>query len=389
MWARSGCPSTMAEPSTAAAPAAEQRIQRVIEAAGSAGRGAEGAGVLVVRFDGRSSAVLRIEARYPLKLLHLIDRRTQLPRHTATAAHVELPLLPPHAAPVVQMLGYGGGLLSADRLSLDVRLLDRSSLLLTTPAHGRAYKQCQPAHPVHIRQASGRSVDVSGSEVRHSVHLGPSSLLLFVPSAVSLFAHSSLATATTVRLHSTASVLLVDVIAGGRLTQGEQFGHSVRYSATTTVHYTDAADQRVPAMRDRTVLLAQHCHDDGATVGRFQARGTVLLLGPHLLPLAIHLFLAHNQRTVRKARGGQQPASQSTECVVSAAWVCGSAPDPVAADCVVDSAAVQRCVGGGSVSGGCLLRLLSAEVESLLHTVGRLLSALDSHMQGAAPWQRV
>jgi len=346
----------------------------------AAGRGAEGEGELAVQFDGRSSVVLRIEARYPLKLLHHINRHSQqLPADT-----VKLPRLPSHVPPVVQMVGYGGGLLGADRLSLNVRLAEHSSLLLTTPANGRAYKQQQPAYTTTARSSSSRPSHFS-SELRHTFHLGPSSLLLFVPSPLSLFARSSLATATTAHLHPTASLLLLDVIAGGRHTQGEQFGQS-DYSATTTLHFD--GDGRVPALRDRTVLRGRQCEDEAA-FGRYKARGTVLLLGPHLLPLAVQLFLAHNQRTVRKRARSAESAAVSTECVVSAAWVCGHAPELLPADYLVDSAAVERCLSGGRVSGGCLLRLLSVEVESLLHTVGQLLAPVDSHMQGVAPWQRV
>ena len=337
----------------------------------------EGEGVLVVRFDGRSSVILHIEARYPVKLLHHINRHPLSASHPAThqSACVELPHLPSSLPPVVQMVGYGGGLLSTDRLSLTVRLMERSSLLLTSPAHSRAYKQPQPL----------QHGTVSGSELRHTFHVGPSSLLLFVPSPVSLFASSSLATASTVHLHTTASLLLLDVITGGRHTQGEQFGQSL-YSATTTVYYN--TDSRVAAVRDRVVLSEQQL-DDAGMFGRYRARGTVLLLGPHLLPLALHLFIAHSQRNVRKVARGTGSTNLSTECVVSAAWVGGSAPEVGPAGCVLDSVAVERCLSDGRVRGGCLLRLLSVEVESLLRSVSRLLATLDSHMQGVAPWQRV
>ena len=356
----------------------------------SAGAGAEGEGSIVVRFDGRSSAVLRIEARYPLKLLHLIRRHSQLDARDLNAA---LPRLPPYVPPVVQMLGYGGGLLSADRLSLHAQLLPHSALTLTTPAHGRAYKQRQPALSASTssRPNDSRVGGIGGgSEVRHTFHLAAHSLLLFVPSPVSLFAHSSLAAHTTLHMHATASVLLLDAYTGGRPTQGERFGQAV-YSSTTSVYYqhedeaVGAGIAPIPALRDRSVLFGHQQLDDAATVGRYAARGSVLLLGPHLLPLAVQLFLAHNQRSVRK----KAHSVQSNECVVSAAWVCGHAPELLPADRAVDSAAVQRCLSGGRVDGGCLLRLLSVEVEALLQTVGRLLAALDAQLQGVAPWQRV
>ena len=342
----------------------------------------EGGGVLVVRFDGRSSVVLRIEARYPLKLLHQINRHAQLPSTAALqAVPALLPRLPAHLPPVVQMVGYGGGLLRADRLSLNVHLMPHASLLLTTPANGRVYKQ---HHSTHL-------TSTTGSELRHTFHVGPSSLLLFVPSPVSLFARSSLATHSTLHLHREASLLLLDVITSGRSTQGEQFGQS-QYSATTTVYYTDDNNHtdRVPTIRDRTVFGGEQHDDDAATVGSYKARGTVLLLGPQLLPLAVQLYLSHNQRGVRKKKAQHAEAgSGAVECVVSAAWVCGNAPELVPADCVMDTATVERCLSGGQVSGGCLLRLMSGEVDQLLQTVSRLLTALDSHMQGVAPWQRV
>ena len=398
-----GCLLRMAEPSEAAATSAALRT-----APPAAAESGAGVGSVVVRFDGRSSAVTVVEARYPLKLLHAINRHPHVAQHTAAlqSALVELPLLPPYVPPVVQVAGYGGGLLSGDRLSVNVRLMEHSSLLLTTPAHGRAYKQQQPAphshrgsptvpsgSSTHSSSSSGHSSTSSGhigSELRHAFHLGPAALLLFAPSPLSLFARSSLHTSTTVHLHRNSSALLVDVITGGRRSRGEQFGQSL-YSNTTTVYFTDGDDQRVPvpAMRDRSVLLGQQHCDEPLTVGRYQARGTVLLLGPHLLPLAVRLFLQCNQRSVKRRARMADPVSGSTECVVSAAWVCGNAPELVPADCVIDSAAVEICLRSGRVSGGCLLRLLSVEVENALQTVGRLLSALDVHMQGVAPWQRV
>ena len=352
----------------------------------------DGEGALVVGFDGRSSAVLRIEARYPLKLMHAIDRHSQHDSHSSNslASHsntqqslrsISLLRLPAHVPPVVQMLGYGGGLLSADRLSLKAQLTPHATLLLTTPAHGRAYKQ-----RLQQQQSTQPAGSVS-SEVSYSFHLGPSSLLLLAPFPVSLFANSSLATRCTVHMHSSASALLFDAITGGRHTRGEQFGH-VAHSATTTL-FIDDHDQHVPAVRDRSVLSGRPCDDDANMAGRYKARGTVLLIGPHLLPLAVELYLTHNQRTVRVKARSKDAAAASTECVVSAAWVCGNAPDLLPADCPVDSAAIERCLGGGRVSGGCLVRVLSVEVESLLQTVGSLLAALDWHMQGVAPWQRV
>jgi len=74
-------------------------------------------------------------------------------------------------------------------------------------------------------------------------------------------------------------------------------------------------------------------------------------------------------------------------CIVSASWV-GEGLPPEGED---EEAAVKRVSEEGGeveVSGGCLLRLMSGEINEMLDELQRLLAPLDTHMQGVAPWQR-
>ena len=320
--------------------------------------------------SGERSVIDTIHAHYPLKLMHAINRYPALPSPTPPPSPSPLlrllsSRLPSHLPPVVQMLSYGGGLVSSDCVRLTARLHPHSSLLLTTPAHGRVYGE-------RVRGA-GRV------EMVQEVECGEGSLALVVPSPLGPLRASEYAATLSVALGEGASLLLFDGLTSGRATLAEHFSVA-RYSSSTTVARWPAAADAAPLLRDRTVIVPPH-----AALHRHRAQATVVLLGPALLPLAVALYRGVQQRTVGRREGAAlwDADGRMRGCITSASWVAGSPPSDTE-----DEAAAARKVEGGSITGGCLLRLMGGDVAVVLDEVQRLLPTLDVHLQGVAPWQR-
>jgi hypothetical protein len=251
-----------------------------------------------------------------------------------------------------------------DQLHLDVTLKPHSTLLVTTPSHGKVY-----GHTV------GASVAVHQSFV-----CSPCSLLLFVPSPVSPFRDSSLTSHTAVHLDRSASALLFDGVTSGRTTLGEHFSMT-RYTSTTVITATGpASSPPLPLLRDRTVLAPPF-----AALHRHRVQATLTLIGPHLLPLSVALYRSIQQRTVRSVRRGGVTVSPFTPCLISASWIGGRPP----LDGEDEAAAARRLASDdGAEPGGCLVRMMSEEVADLLEEVQRMMAWLNEPLQGVAPWQR-
>ena len=330
-----------------------------------------GCGLLRCERDGGQCRVSRISAHYPLKLMHAIDRHCC--ERPAAAAALPGSQRPWHAPPAVQLLTYGGGVLGCDWLRLRVELLPASCLLLTTPSHGRLYRQ-------RAGCSGGETAKLS-----QDFRLAASSLLLYLPSPVSAFASSAVVSRSTVRLQASASVALLDCLTAGRQTLAESFQSVRRYEQETEVLLQSRPPRRL--LRERLVIAAPAA---GLLPHRCQA--SLLLLGPQLLPAALRLFLLLSQRTVRK----DEPA-----VLLSASWVGGHVPaaasgagagEEAEAEVEAEVARLLRLHAALSapLSGGCLLRLSGDEVCEIMAELGRVLDgALDCWTQGLAPWQRI
>lgn len=176
---------------------------------------------------------------------------------TGLKSHSPLRVLTPsnhgHAAWLF-LSSLGGGFVGGDSVSLEISVGDGASCWLSSQASSKAYRASNSAFEVTA------SVEGSGT--------------LFVwPDAVTCFAGASLKQTQRVSVSAQGSLMWVDVLTAGRVSQGERWAFT-SFSNRLSI---DVADQ--PWLRDAMLLSAEH----GALAERLagvEAIATVTMVGP-------------------------------------------------------------------------------------------------------------
>lgn len=250
---------------------------------------------------GEQSQVTRVLSQSPLRVL--------TPSNHGDAAWLFLSSL-------------GGGFVGTDSLSLEMHVGDGATVWFSSQASSKAYRACDSTFELKAR--------VEGNGV-----------LLVWPDAVTCFADASLRQTQRVDLSAQASVLWVDVLSAGRVSQGERWA----FKSFASRLFIDVAGQ--PWLRESTLLAA----DQGSLNERMaglEAVATVVLVGPSLLELS---------RTL-EARIAERPAR---------------AP-------VLVSASARE--------GGLLIRVAAASLEALTVTLRELLREAVVERLGDDPFAR-
>lgn len=151
----------------------------------------------------------------------------------------------------------GGGLVDGDRIALDVVVEERAVALVTTQSSTKVYRGTAGQHT--------------------TVRVRDGGIALVVPDPVVPFRDASFTQTTQVDLEGDASLLLTDVVTAGRVASGERW-QSTRIDSTLAVNRNGA-----PVLFDRVLLSGEH-GDVAARLGRFEAIGTALLVGPAFAP---------------------------------------------------------------------------------------------------------
>lgn len=125
----------------------------------------------------------------------------------------------PAAPPRVFVTGFGGGLVSGDRVELDVAVGDDASLLLSTQASTKVY---------HADESGTPAVQTLRARV------GSGGRLALLPDPVVCFADSVYEQAQTIELADRAGLVLLDWFTAGRVAMDERWA-SRQYASRTRV----------------------------------------------------------------------------------------------------------------------------------------------------------
>ncbi len=153
---------------------------------------------------------------------------------------------------------FGGGLVSGDAISLDLTVRDGASALLTTQASTKVYR------------------GDSGSSQLTRLAVEREALAVCIPDHLVCFDRSRFEQRAEISLSDGSSALVwLDIQAAGRTARGERWDLS-RLSTVLEI-------QRGGALLLRDALVLDQAHGDlRARMGRFDALGTLVLLGARL-----------------------------------------------------------------------------------------------------------
>ncbi|MFO0628407.1 MAG: urease accessory protein UreD [Polyangiales bacterium] len=216
----------------------------------------------------------------------------------------------------------GGGLVDGDDVTLDLTVGPGAVALLTTQASTKVYR--------------------GASSQRAVVAVEADAVALVVPDPVVPFAGARFVQRTELALSPDATVALVDVITAGRVAYGERWS-AASITSTLAVSVGDH-----PLLLDRVRLDPAH-GDLAARMGRFEALGTALLLGPRARDLA-----------------------RDTLARVADTAVARRAPVVLAASPLGD---------------GVIVRVAGASIEAVTRAVRELVAPLCARV-GEDPWSR-
>jgi urease accessory protein len=167
-----------------------------------------------------------------------------------------LRLLTPRAGDAAWIVtsNYGGGLVDGDAIALDVTVDDGATAVVTSQASQKVYKGTSSQRTV-VRAAAGATA-------------------LVVPDPVVPFRGARFEQVTSIELAASASLALADVITAGRIAYGE------RWAADRIATTLELAIAGTRVLLDRIVITRTK------QMGRFDALGTALLVGPRFCDLA-------------------------------------------------------------------------------------------------------
>ncbi|WNG21022.1 urease accessory protein UreD [Cystobacter fuscus] len=175
-------------------------------------------------------------------------------------AHSPLRLLTPrnhgHAA-WVYTSSLGGGLVDGDHLHVDLEVAPGASALLSSQGFTRVYRSprgCRNELDARVREGG---------------------LLALVPDPTVCFTDACYTQRQDIQLAPGASLVLMDLVNAGRSANGERWA-CASFSSSLSVHQGGRA-----LLDERWLLAPRHGHLP-ERLGRFDALGTVLLIGPAL-----------------------------------------------------------------------------------------------------------
>lgn len=245
-----------------------------------------GNGRISLSLHGNETVFTELSYQYPLKLLS--------------------PRVYNSVIAIAYILSYGGGLVSGDRIKLDVEVLSGAVLLLLTQVRlasstlacdligiqgstkvfkyriGQKLAKAQE----HPHDAFGQS---TVQKLRVDVFVD--GLLVLLPDPVTCFSEASYNQIQTFRLQEGASAVILDWLTSGRMSRGEAWKFSRYYS----VNEVNIGGRRIA--RD-TLLLQDTCNPSQSLersvkdrMGDYSCYATVMLCGPRVRYL-VEMFSA-------------------------------------------------------------------------------------------------
>ncbi|KAJ1311123.1 hypothetical protein OPQ81_009624 [Rhizoctonia solani] len=127
---------------------------------------------------------------------------------------------------VAYMLSYGGGLVSGDRIELEVKIEQEVGLVFLTQGSTKVFKSRLGAD--RFRQSSSTS---SPTTTQHlTATLGPSNIFVLLPDPITCFQSASYTQIQTFHLAPSSSLVLLDWFTSGRMARGEEWVFERYYS---------------------------------------------------------------------------------------------------------------------------------------------------------------
>lgn len=154
---------------------------------------------------------------------------------------------------------FGGGMVAGDRTRLDVTIDAGARCFLGTQASTKIYRNpaCLPcSHELNAK-------------------VGENALLILAPDPVQCFAESSYEQRQWFDLHTSASLLLIDWLSGGRTARGERWSFQ-RYLSRNEI----VRDGKLVLIDSSLLDLGDGALDGKFRGGRFNCLATVALIGP-------------------------------------------------------------------------------------------------------------
>ena len=198
---------------------------------------ASGKGFLTTSLVAGQTAITRMQANSPLKLL--------CPRRTPDAAWA-------------YVTTFGGGLLAGDQVDLELDIAERTTCVLTSQASTKVYKS-----------PSGKT---SQQTVRGTI--GKDGLLVIAPDPITCFAGANYQQSQTLDLAEGASLVFIDWLTSGRRARNEVWQFS-RYASRTDIRFNQ---KRV--FLDSILLDPKHGPlDSPFRLGRFHCMALLVIIG--------------------------------------------------------------------------------------------------------------
>ncbi|KAG8873948.1 hypothetical protein FRB97_006336 [Tulasnella sp. 331] len=316
-----------------------------------------GSGRAVLKAFGRDASFSELSFTYPLKLIS--------PKITT----YDVPIA------IVYILSYGGGLISGDRIDLEIDVEEKAVLLVLTQGSTKVFPARGPRQS-DIRQPSSSATNTSEQATTTSpsyvttqrlhTHIAPGGFLLLLPDPITCFAGASYSQTQTFIMKHGASLVLLDWYTSGRMSRGEAWAFQ-RYRSTNEVWVDYPATVENGKSRDRRrVARDALLLEEGDTavypmklrtlkdrMGPFACYATLHLLGP-----SVQKVIASIQREFETIRVFQQSKRDTL------IWSYSSLED-----------------------GGGIVRVAGEETELVKVWLKRMLSSLESVI-GSEAWSK-
>ncbi|KAJ2090396.1 hypothetical protein GGI09_006145, partial [Coemansia sp. S100] len=200
-----------------------------------------------------------------------------------------LKIIAPHAGPeladfhpaVSYLMSYGGGIVHADRIHVNVRVGSKCALVLLTQGSTKVFRP-------QLRAASEQTYQTIIIDVE------PDALLFLLPDPVTCFKDAMYNQRQSVTLHGpTASVVLLDWMTSGRMSRGERWAFAKYFS----VNVIKTTSEKIIV---RDALLLQD--NFAKRMEPIDAFALILILGPAVADVAQTFREEHKAQRIKPFR---------------------------------------------------------------------------------------
>ncbi|KAJ3047107.1 hypothetical protein HK097_000227 [Rhizophlyctis rosea] len=276
-------------------PIADQKEQMTIQ------NTHHGTGTINVSRHSNRASLSSLTSSYPLRLL---APRAHDPRNVSVYA-----------------LSHGGGLVSGDRVHINITVDESCALTLLTQGSTKVYRKKHPdAPPRSTPNPTNPPNDQTPETALQSLiaHVHPTALLSLLPDPITPFASASYDQRQRIFLHPFGSLILLDWFTSGRRSRGEEWAFD-RYASKNEIYFTDSGRDTL-VMRDAWLLEDEHFHrgsdqrPSGGGKKSYEDRvrpyhcyANLILLGPRTKSIADDAVKEFEKIVIPPPRPGTRP----------------------------------------------------------------------------------